>query len=381
MFKALKIQNLQFLYSLCNLIDQLISIYIGIIYWKISNTFLNLRFLNKIMYKILATILTIFILSSCVIPKKTETNWKAFKIEGFAQGTSYQITYYSKNQVVSSKYVNQLFNELDSSLSIYKPYSLINKFNNSEKGLLMDKHLLKVVKRSMKIWKESEGVFDISILPLVDVWGFGPTKHSKQPNDSEITHALSCSGSDKLLIKGRMLVKTKPCLKIDVNGIAQGYSVDYIAEYLDNKGVKNYLVEIGGEIRVRGRKQPGNERMRIGIEQPSSIDSIELQKTLQLRSGAITSSGNYRRFIQSGSKKISHLMDIKTGYPLDNEIISVTVRAKNTMSADGYDNALIGMGIKKAFEFLKKHKKIDAYFIYKDENGLLRDTATQKFFR
>ena len=335
------------------------------------------------MNKILATIFIIFIFSSCATPKKTGTVWKTFNMEGFAQGTSYQITYYSKKQLVSSKSITQLFGELDSSLSIYKPYSLINKFNNSEKGLLMDDHLLKVVKRSMKIWKESGGVFDISILPLVNAWGFGPMKHNKQPNDLEITHALNCSGSDKIQIKGKMLLKAQACLKIDVNGIAQGYSVDQIAAHLEKRGVKNYLIELGGEIRVRGFKQPNKKAMRIGIEQPveNSNDTSIIQRVLELKGGAITSSGNYRRYIQSGSKKLSHLMDIRTGRPLDNEIISVTVRCKNAMNADGYDNALIGMGIKRAFEFLKKHKKIEAYFIFKDDNGLLRDTATQKFFR
>jgi thiamine biosynthesis lipoprotein len=334
-----------------------------------------------VKYSLLSSLLIFILFSSFKNPKNKGLELKAYTIEGFAQGTSYQITYYAEKQIVSSKSIHQIFTELDSSLSIYKPYSLINKFNNSENGFIMDEHLSKVVKRSLKIWDESEGVFDISILPLIDAWGFGVKKHNKKPSDSDIAQALSCSGSDKLKIKGQMLIKTKPCLKIDVNGIAQGYSVDYIAEFLDKKGVKNYLIEIGGEIRVKGRKQPGNQRMRIGIEQPSTNDSAALQKILQLGSGAITSSGNYRQFKPSGTTQLSHLMDIKTGKPLDNQIISVTVRAKNAMSADGYDNALIGMGIEKAFQFLKKHKKLDAYFIYKDSQGIVRDTASQKFFR
>lgn len=334
-----------------------------------------------IKYSLSISLLIFILFSSFKYPKSNDSELKTYTIEGFAQGTSYQIVYYAKNQVVSSKSIHQLFNELDSSLSIYKPYSLINKFNNSENGLMMDEHLSKVVKRSLKIWKESDGVFDISILPLVDAWGFGAKRHNNVPSDLEIREALSCSGSDKLRIKGKMLTKAKPCLKIDVNGIAQGYSVDYIAEFLEKKGVKNYLVEIGGEIRVKGRKQPGNQLMRIGIEQASTNDSTVLQKIIQLRSGAITSSGNYRKFIESGGKRLSHLMDIKSGKPIDNQIISLTVRAKNAMGADGYDNALIGMGIDKAFLFLKKHKKIDAYFIYKDSQGIVRDTASQKFFK
>jgi thiamine biosynthesis lipoprotein len=335
------------------------------------------------MRSFLVLLLFFLLLSSFSIPKKKEVELRAFTIEGFAQGTSYQITYYAKNPIVSSKSIHQLFSELDSSLSIYKPYSLINKFNHSEQGVLMDKHLSTVVKRSIKIWKQSEGVFDISILNLVDLWGFGALKHSKQPNDLEIAQALNCSGSDKIRIKGRMLVKTKACLKIDVNGIAQGYSVDQIAAHLEKRGVRNYLIELGGEIRVKGYKQPNKQAMRIGIEQATQNinDTSIIQKIVELKKGAITSSGNYRRFIESGSKKISHLMDSKSGKPLQNEIISVTVRAKNAINADGYDNVLIGMGIEKAFQFLKKHKKLDAYFIYRDDDGAIRDTATINFYR
>ena len=328
-------------------------------------------------------IFAFFIISSCRVSQRAELRSRAYKIEGFAQGTSYQITYYAESAIISSSSINQLFSELDSSLSIYKPYSLINQFNNSENGLIMDEHLFKVVQRSIKIWKESEGVFDISILPIVEAWGFGAKKHSKVPTNAEIARALSCSGSDKLRIEGKRLIKTIPCLKIDVNGIAQGYSVDVIAKHLESKGVQNYLIEIGGEIRVKGRKQPGNQLMRIGIEQPAENGNDEpvIQKVIELHAGAITTSGNYRKFIQNGSKKLSHLMDPKTGRPIDNKMISVTVKTRNAMSADGYDNVLIGLGIEKAFDFLKKHKGLDAYFIYQDENGVVRDTASAGFFK
>ena len=328
-------------------------------------------------------IFAFFIIISCTLSRKAELRLAAYKIEGFAQGTSYQITYYAESAIISSSSINQLFNRLDSSLSIYKPYSLINKFNDSANGLIMDEHLFKVVQRSLKIWKESEGVFDISILPIVEAWGFGAKKHSKVPTDTEIARALSCSGSDKLRIEGKRLIKAMPCLKIDVNGIAQGYSVDVIAEHLESKGVQNYLIEIGGEIRVKGRKQPGNQLMRIGIEQPAEKGNDEpiIQKVIELHGGAITTSGNYWKFIQNGSKKLSHLMNPKTGRPIDNKMISVTVKTKDAMSADGYDNVFIGLGIEKSFAFLKKHKGMEAYFIYRNDNGVVRDTASAGFFK
>ncbi|MDP3468695.1 MAG: FAD:protein FMN transferase [Daejeonella sp.] len=310
-------------------------------------------------------------------------SYSQFQISGFAQGTSYQITYYAADVIISSQSIEQKFTELDSSLSIYKAYSLINQFNSSEKGIEMDEHLYKVVKRSLKIWKESDGVFDISILPIVEAWGFGAQRHSNQPSDEIISKAIACSGSDKLHIIGRQLVKDTPCLKIDVNGIAQGYSVDVIADYIESQGVQNYLIEIGGEIRVKGRKQPGNQIMRIGIEQPSEDKDEEagIQKIIELKGGAITTSGNYRKYIQNGSKKLSHLMDPKTGRPIENEMISVTVRTRNAMSADGYDNVLIGKDLKNAFTFLKKHKGLEAYFIYQDKHGAIKDTSSAGFFR
>jgi thiamine biosynthesis lipoprotein len=332
---------------------------------------------------IFLSIFAFFIISSCRVSRRAELRSRAYKIEGFAQGTSYQITYYTESAIISSSSINQLFSELDSSLSIYKPYSLINQFNNSANGLIMDDHLFKVVLRSMKIWKESEGVFDISILPIVEAWGFGAKKHSIEPSNTEIARALSCSGSDKIRIEGKQLIKTIPCLKIDVNGIGQGYSVDVIAKHLESKGVQNYLIEIGGEIRVKGRKQPGNQLMRIGIEQPAEMRINEpiIQKVIELQGGAITTSGNYRKFIQNGSKKLSHLIDPKTGRPIENKMISVTVKTKDAMSADGYDNVLIGLGIEKSFDFLKKHRGLEAYFIYQDDHGVVRDTASAGFFK
>lgn len=338
-----------------------------------------LSFRNIVILLILPILL--ILIPAC--GSRKSQSYSQFQISGFAQGTSYQITYYAGDAIISSKSIVQKFNELDSSLSIYKPYSLINQFNNSEKGIEMDEHLNRVVKRSLKIWKESDGVFDISILPIVEAWGFGVKRHSIQPTEEVIMKALACSGSNKLHIRGRQLIKEIPCLKIDVNGIAQGYSVDVIADYIESQGVQNYLIEIGGEIRVKGRKQPGNQIMRIGIEQPSNDKDEEatVQKIIELKGGAITTSGNYRKYIQNGSKKLSHLMDPKTGRPIENEMISVTVRTANAMSADGYDNVLIGKDLENAFNFLKNHRGLEAYFIYHDKNGIVKDTASTGFFK
>lgn len=307
---------------------------------------------------------------------------RGFKLEGFAQGTSYHITYYATDSIVHKNTIEGLFSDLDSSLSIYKPYSLINHFNNSATGIEMDEHLRKVVRRSLKIYKETDGIFDISIYPVVDAWGFGIRKISTVPTPEDIKNIMPCVGMSKIRIKGNRLLKGIPCLKIDVNGIAQGYSVDVLANYIESKGIHDYIVEIGGEIRLKGRKQPGGELMQIGIEQASDNDIAgqPLQKIIKVGNGAITTSGNYRKYILSGNKKLSHLMDPKSGYPIDNELISTTVRARDAISADGYDNALMGMGLEKALSFVKKHKELEAFFIFHKPDGTIADTASAGFY-
>ncbi|WP_256012214.1 FAD:protein FMN transferase [Desertivirga xinjiangensis] len=328
------------------------------------------------MLKYLLSIIIIALLS---FNKKAEIS--RWRITGYAQGTTYSITYYAEDSLVSRSEVDDILNGIDSSLSIYKSYSLINTINNSERGGEADKHLKAVVNKSLEVYKETGGAFDITVFPLVRAWGFGTKSVSILPNADTIKSILPCVGSDKIYLDQGRLIKTNPCVKIDVNGIAQGYSVDKLADYLERKKINNYLVEIGGEIRVKGRKFPENQPMSIGIEAPakSSTDEQVIQKVIQINKGAVTTSGNYRKYVKNGNKKLSHLIDPKTGYPLDNELISVTVIADDAISADAYDNALMGMGLKKAMQFAKDHK-LEAYFIYYNSKKQITDTATTGFY-
>lgn len=311
-----------------------------------------------------------------------QANFKPVYIDGYAQGTTYHITYYAADSVVLSRDITRLLDGVDSSLSVYKPYSLISKFNDPLcKQILMDKHLSIVVRKSMELYRESDGLFDITVYPLTRAWGFGNTQVKSYPDAAAVKAMLACVGSDKLLIKGNYLVKKVPCVQIDVDGIAQGYSVDVVADYLAKKNIHNYLVEIGGEIRVNGRKQPENTAMQIGIEGPAKNagDEPVLQRIIRMDSGGLTTSGNYRKYFKSGNKIMSHLMDPRTGYPLQNELIAVTVQAGNALTADGYDNLLMSMGLEKALQFLKLHKELAAYFIYHTANGAVVDIFSQNF--
>lgn len=306
---------------------------------------------------------------------------RKFLIQGQAQGTTYQVQYYSNDSLVSKAQVDSIIDKIDSSLSLYKSYSLINQFNQSESGILVDDHFLTVLRKSLSTYKETNGLFDITVEPLVRAWGFGNSAVTKIPDSTTISTIRRCIGTKNLQVSGHKVVKKKRCIKIDMNGIAQGYTVDLISELLKGQGIVNYMVELGGEIRVKGRKQPGNEKMRIGIETPGN-DEFErgiMQKVIAIDEGAITTSGSYRRYYESNGKRITHLIDPRSGYPVQNELVSITVYAKDAITADAFDNALMLMGLTKAIAFIEKKEEMAAHFIYRLQDGSIRDTMSKRF--
>ena len=309
--------------------------------------------------------------------------WRKIQISGKAQGTTYHITWYAQDSIIGQPQIDSILAKIDTSLSIYNPFSLISRFNDSASFVIMDAHLRNVVEKSIDTYRQTGGIFDITVEPLVQAWGFGPKKMTALPDSATIRAITTCVGSNNLVLKGRELHKLKPCIKIDVNGIAQGYSVDVVADYLEVHGIRNYLVEIGGEIRVKGHKQPGGEKMKIGIEAPGDNDFelTMISRIVAVDSGAITTSGSYRKFYESEGKKISHLIDPRTGYPSQNEMISVTVFARDAITADAYDNALMVMGLKKAMQFVEKRKDLAAHFIYRTSKGAVADTASSRFYK
>jgi len=307
---------------------------------------------------------------------------KKFLITGSAQGTTYHITYYANVSLVTKFQLDSIFGSIDSSLSLYKPYSLINRFNESKNGLVVDQHLRNVVNKAIDTYRQTNGVFDITIYPLTEAWGFGVKKVKTTPTSAQVKTLKSCVNSSLLSWSGNKLVKKKVCVRLDPNGIAQGYTVDVIADFLEDNGIRNYLVELGGEIRVKGKKYPENEPMKIGIELPGNDDFEDsiMQHVISIDSGAVTTSGSYRKFYESKGKKISHILDARTGYPAQNELISVTVIAKDAMTADAFDNAFMAMGLSKALKFLEGRKDISAHFVYRAKSGKMMDTASIEFY-
>lgn len=305
---------------------------------------------------------------------------REYIIRGYAQGTDYSIKYFAMDSVVTKCEVDSILSVIDSSMSLYKPYSQINKFNGAAAMLDLDPHFAAVMRKSFTVYKATRGKFDVTVAPLVQAWGFGPKRIEKFPDSTEIKELLKCIGMNQLRLIGNRLIKSRPCIKIDLNGIAQGYSVDVLADYLIKKKVSSFVVEIGGELRIKGPK-PDGSGMRIGIEGPAASPGAEpvIRHIITINKGAITTAGNYRKYLQKGDKKITHLIDPKTGYPLDNALISVTIFAKDAVTADGYDSPVMAMEMQEALDFIAKKKGVEAYIIYRKKDGSVADTLTKGF--
>lgn len=306
---------------------------------------------------------------------------KEVHLSGRAQGTTWKAIYYAQHAVVGKHEVDSLLQAIDSALSLYKPYSSIVAFNKSGRGIKIGPHFKNVIARSFDIYRETGQLSDITVAPLVNAWGFGADGNPSIPDEKKLKAILPCVGSDKIILRNDSLIKLNPCVQIDLNGIAQGYSVDVIASFLESKGIRNYLVELGGELRVKGTKQPDVKPFRIGIEAPIANEFVadSMQRIVTLKDGAITTSGSYRKFHESGGKRYSHIIHPKTGKPVSNELISVTVFANDAITADAFDNALMLMGLEKALQFVEARKNLAAFFIYKTKQGAVKDTASSRF--
>jgi len=300
-----------------------------------------------------------------------------FKIQGEAQGTTYQISYYHKEEKVTKNEIDSILELIDQSMSLYRPNSLISQINRSKKGMKLDPHFLNVMKNAFKINEDTHGIFDVTVEPLLSTWGFSSTKTDSLPTKEKIDELLPLVGMDKIKIKGKHLVKKRPEILINVNGIAQGYTVDVLADFLRCKGIRDFFIELGGEIKAEGQK-PDHSLFTIGIEGPlkDKPDQVGIKHLVSLDNKALTTSGGYNQFVEKNGKKYIHILDPKTGFPIESDILSVTILADNAVTADGYDNAVMAMGMRRALEFIEDRPSIDAYIVYQKPDGTVLDTMT-----
>jgi thiamine biosynthesis lipoprotein len=299
-------------------------------------------------------------------------------LSGKAQGTTYRIIYYTSGDTLTSAVVDSLLDHMNDCFSLYQENSLINQFNSSSRGVVVDQDFKKVLEQCFAVHQDTKGLADPTIYPLVLFWAEAGAHDKGIGFRNQLKLARSCVGLGGVSIFGDSLVKNKPCLQLDLNGSAQGYTVDYIAQCIEQRNINDYLVELGGEIRVKGRKQPGGGKFAVAVEQPGDgLGATSFNyKNYYLEEGAVTTSGNYRKYMESGGNSLGHIIDPKKGYPFQNELISVTLFAKTALIADAYDHAVFGMGLKRGWKFIEAHPFLKAVFVYRDKSGKIRVQAS-----
>ena len=281
--------------------------------------------------------------------------------EGLVFGTVYKITYQHADDLQLD--IKEALMEVDNALSPYNPNSIITHINHNQETRL-NEHFTHVYELAQNISSATEGAFDITVAPLVNAWGFG-FKHSIDIEPSVIDSLRQFVGYQKVKLEDGKIVKEDPRLMLDCSAIAKGYGVDIVAKMLDKKGVQHYMVDIGGEVVVKGK----NSRMktwRIGINKPIE-DSLsvnqELQTILEVTNVGMATSGNYRKFYYKDGKRYAHTIDPRIGTPVQHSILSATVIAKDCTTADAYATAFMVMGLEKAMVFCQEHPELNAYFI------------------
>ena len=281
--------------------------------------------------------------------------------EGMVFGTVYKITYQHADDLQND--IKQALMEVDNSLSPYNPNSIITRINHNEDTLL-NEHFTNVFNLAQQISAETDGAFDITVAPLVNAWGFG-FKHSIEIAPEVIDSLRSFIGYQKIKLENEKIVKEDERTMLDCSAIAKGYGVDRVARLLDKKGVQHYMVDIGGEVMLKG-KNPRMKMWRIGINKPVE-DSLsinqELQTILEVSGIGMATSGNYRKFYYKDGKRYAHTIDPRIGTPVQHNILSATVIAKDCTTADAYATAFMVMGLEKAKAFCEEHPELDAYFI------------------
>jgi thiamine biosynthesis lipoprotein len=334
-------------------------------------------------YQILLFCLISGLISGCV-----HNNQKVM-FSGQAQGTYYAVTYFDKEGRDLQPQVDSILREFDFSVSMWVPGSILSRINNNSNGnnndngdgsaVLLDEWFTDIFARSVAIARETGGAFDFTVGPLVNAWGFG-FKNKIRLDSAKVDSLKALVDYRTVRLEDGRIVKENPDVQFDFNAIAQGYSVDVIGKFLEEQGIENYLVDIGGEVLGKGQK-PGNAYWTVGIENPAADSASErtLNAMAYLYNRAMATSGNYRKYYEEDGLRYSHTIDPKTGYPVRHSMLSVSVLAGDCATADGYATAFMVMGLEKALEFLEGHPDLQAYFIYSDENGGYRVKFTEGF--
>lgn len=317
------------------------------------------------------------LIGCCAYGQQPISALQKHELFGRAQGTTYTISYYASTASISKTSIDSIFAVIDQSMSLYKKDSHISRFNEPKTDRMkLDPHMLKVMKESFRVYKDSKGLFDVTVMPLVSLWGFGPQEVVNIPDSATIRETMEHVGMDKLRLSGKTLKKKVAEVEIDLNGIAQGYTVDVLHDFLLKKKIESFIVEVGGEIRAHGLK-PDHSTFKVLVQRPEQARGGS-DHILEIKDKAVTTSGSYEKFRKVKDYKFSHHMDPKTGFPIQSQIISVTVVANTAMEADAYDNVFIAMKPEDAISFANSKNIIDIYLMYLEE-GKVKEAQSAGF--
>ncbi len=315
-------------------------------------------------------------------------------IGGKTMGTTYSVKYQGGNTQQINNELDSLFKSINESVSVYEKESLISKFNAAETHLFeietendLNIHFITNFTKSVLIHKQTDGLFDPTVMPLVNYWGFGYT--GKNPitsvDEKKIQSILSYVGMKKINYqienesKKHQFKKENKNIQLDFGAIAKGYAVDKAGELLASKGIQNYLVEIGGEVVNQG-KNPENKPWVIGINTPKENAKInDFQIYVHLSGKGLATSGNYRNFYEVNGKKYSHTINPTTGFPERSHLLSATIIADNCMTADAFATACMVGGLEKSLEIINNNASLEGYFVYSDDEGNLQSKHTEGF--
>lgn len=312
------------------------------------------------MRKTLSFILITLLIVSC----KQEI--KNTKISGQVFGTSFSVQYYSESKLNFETQFDSLFYEINKSLSTYQINSDISKVNRNE-AVKINHHFKTVYTTSKEIYTLTDGAFDPTIGILVNAWGFGPEEKIADLDSLKVDSLLQLVGFNKVSLTYDNITKPKGTF-LDFNAIAKGYAVDVIVEFLESQSIDFFLVEIGGEIRVKGKNIEKQSNWKVGVENPNFDEKQSILKVISLQDEAMATSGTYRKFkVDKKGNRYAHIIDTKTGYPSKTNILSVSVIAKNCITADAYATAFQAMGgIENVKAFLKDHSELKVFFIFEN---------------
>lgn len=301
------------------------------------------------------------------------------ELNGLTQGTTYHIVVEKipgLDVMTLRQDIEILFTEIDNSLSVYNDSSVISAIN-ANRSDLTDTLFREVFRDAVEVSEESGGLFDITIGPLVKSWGFGPDA-MKRFNPSMLDSLLALVGMDKVRLEGDRIIKADPDMFIDVNAIAQGYTVDLVADLIVSRGIKQCLAEVGGEVRTVGDKN--GMGWKVGIDTPADgnyTPGADIQARIRLDDRALATSGNYRKFFVENGVKYSHTIDPRTGYPVKHTLLSATIIAPTGAVADAWATACMVGGKDKAIAFIEKYDFLEGYLIWSDEKGMMRSWISE----